>query len=105
MWMEIEDGSTWPKRGDLMQTAIGTRKQRTWFILRAVPMRTEKLRYRIWRARWWEIDPDLRMRLYRSAERNRGQTTWYAHPQKRNPRPRKKRMDFEDFMKRKVTAE
>lgn len=97
--MEIDDASPVPKRGDLMQTAIGKPKERTWFILRAVPMRTIKLRYRIWRARYWELEPEFRMRLYRSSERNGGQTTWYAHPLK--PKPKRKKT-FEEHMKRAI---
>jgi hypothetical protein len=49
-----------PKRGDLVQTNIGDRRERTWIILRAVWMRRARVRetpaailrrYKVWMAR------------------------------------------------------
>lgn len=64
------------KRGDLVYSNVGNRRERTWLVLRAVPSRTAPKgvpRYRVWMARWWELEADMRMRLFRSAERNGGQ--------------------------------
>src|SRR5712664_4548155 len=74
-----------PKRGDLLQTNCGGRRERTWFILsvRQVARRTDapigkvEPRFEVWRARWWELEPEFRMRLYRSAERRGGQVIWW----------------------------
>jgi hypothetical protein len=80
-WMEVPDDAPAPKRGDLIYSAVGTKKERTWIILRSVPMkRTGNRRYSILRARWWEIEPDMRIKLYRSAERNGGQGVWHTWP-------------------------
>lgn len=65
-----------PKRGDLVHTNVGDRRERTWLILRVHRSRKKPKgvpRFHVWMARWWEIDSDLRIRLYRSAERNGGQ--------------------------------
>lgn len=88
-----------PKRGDLLQSNCGDRRERTWFILRVrkIAQRTDavlglararakpvrfpvKLRFEVWRARWWELEPELRLRLYRSAERAGGQVLWLPEP-------------------------
>jgi hypothetical protein len=76
-WMEIQPDAPAPKRGDLIQSNRNRRKERTWIVLRSVPVRD--LRYSIFRARWWELEPDMRMKLYRSAQRNGGQTVWHVH--------------------------
>lgn len=78
-----------PKRGDLLETNRGDRRARTWFVLHAHryprinPLAVysyaqwqEKPRFRVWRERWWELEPALRLALYRSAERRGGQTVW-----------------------------
>lgn len=77
-----------PKRGDILQTNVGDRRERTFLILRSRRMRTEKHRFQLWAERWWQIEPDTRMRLYESAERNGGQT---AHPFHRYPAKKKPR--------------
>jgi hypothetical protein len=77
-----------PKRGDLLQTNHGDRRERTWFILRVrkiarrtdAPLGTVKPRFDVWRARWWELESDFRIRLYRSAERRGGQVVWFPEP-------------------------
>ena len=68
--------AAFPKRGDLVQSNVGDKRERTWMILRSHRSRREPKgvpRFYVWMARWWEIEPDLRMRLYRSAQRNGGQ--------------------------------
>jgi hypothetical protein len=64
-----------PKRGDIMQTNFGDRRERTWLVLRARHMSRAKhpRRYHVWMARWWELEPEMRMKLFQSAERNGGQ--------------------------------
>jgi hypothetical protein len=77
-----------PKRGDLLQTNCGDRRERTWFILRVrkiarrtdAPLGTVKPRFDVWRVRWWELESDFRIRLYRSAERRGGQVVWFPEP-------------------------
>ena len=88
-----------PKRGDIVQTNVGDRRERTWLILRARRMKRSKhhRRYQVSAARWWELEPDMRVRLWRSAERNGGQGVIYFERY-----PAKKRQTFEDFMERLV---
>lgn len=98
-WMDLLDEGPAPKRGDLMQTNVGDRRERTWIILRARHMARARhpRRYEIFAARWWEIEPDIRVRLFKSAERNGGQRVIcfkrYAP---------KKRRTFEDYIARDV---
>jgi hypothetical protein len=68
-----------PKRGDLIQTNVGNRRERTWFILRSRAIKRHPWRYKLWAARWWELEPEMRQALYRSAERNGGQRTIFFH--------------------------
>lgn len=84
-----------PKRGDIVQTNVGSRRERTWLILRARHMKRAKhpRRYQVFAARWWELESEMRMRLWRSAERSGGQEVVYF---KRYPA--KKRRTFEDYM-------
>jgi len=79
-WMEITLDSPRPKRGDILYSNSGSKRARTWIILRANPMRSKTRRYMLFRARWWELEPDMRMRLYRSAQRNGGQIVWTTYP-------------------------
>ena len=94
--IDMLDGSEIPKRGDLVQTNVGNRRERTWFVLSAHCLRPVKgvPRAKLWIERWWELEPEFRMRLYRSAERNGGQRVIrfkrYA--------AKKKRMSFETYM-------
>jgi hypothetical protein len=85
-----------------MQSNLGDRRERTWLILRvrrtrSKPQRPYSVRYRLWMARWWELEPEMRMRLYRSAERNGGQVLFTL---KRYPA--KKRQNFEGYMRRAI---
>jgi hypothetical protein len=80
-----------PKRGDLLQSNVGDKRERTWFILHArkilrrtdAPLGTVVPRFEVWRARWWELEPAMRMQLYRSAERNGGQVLWLPEPKQK----------------------
>jgi len=71
-----------PKRGDLLQSNIGKRTERTWFILSAKELQQRTCqemggiitrRWKLWCERWWDIEPPTRIRLFESAERNGGQ--------------------------------
>jgi len=102
-WMELNDDSPAPKRGDIVQTNIGDRRERTWLILRALPMRPRASvlrRYRVWMARWWQLEPEMRMALFWSAARRGGQGTYHF---KRFPA--KKKQSFEQYMRRKINAD
>lgn len=96
-------GTVRPKRGDLLQSAIGTKRERTWLVLsvHVLPTRwteqvsEERQRTRVTAARWWQLEPSLRMALYRSAGRNGGQNLYpfYRFPAK------KKARSFEEYMR------
>ena len=85
--MEIPASANPPKRGDLIQTAMNSAKERTWIILSAKRRRGNRNRWTVWKARWWELEVDMRVRLYRSAQRAGGQTVWYATPQPKKRKP------------------
>lgn len=99
LFFDILDGPT-PKRGDIVQSNVGDLRERTWIVLRARKIRRRESqprlpRFQVWMVRWWELEPDFRMRLYRSAERNGGQNLLFFH---RYPAKKKKRDPFlEDF--------
>lgn len=66
-----------PKRGDLMQTAMGTKRERTWFIwFVRRKIKDPAGHWKVLRVRWWEIDPGVRQMLWKSAERAGGQIVW-----------------------------
>lgn len=92
--MDILDGGAGPKRGDLVQTNIGDRRERTWLVLH-VRKTKRKSRYQIHMARWWDLEVSTRVRLFKSAERNGGQRvfTFYRYPVK-------KKQTFEEYMRR-----
>jgi hypothetical protein len=75
MTMDMLDGSDVPKRGDLLQSNVGDRRERTWFVLTVRRLKPTKgvPRCRLWIERWWDVDVELRMRLYNNAVRNGGQ--------------------------------
>lgn len=81
--MDSLDGSV-PKRGDVVQTNVGDKRERTWLILRVRRGRIHR-RFNVWAERWWQIEPDLRMRLYRSAQRAGGQRIIYFERYKAKP--------------------
>lgn len=64
-----------PKRGDIVQTNAGNRRERTCLVLRVRRLRDG--RWKAWCERWWQLEPDFLMRLYRSAERAGGQRVLY----------------------------
>lgn len=73
--MDMLDGSPVPRRGDLIQSNGGNRRERTWMVLAVHVLKpTKELpRCRIWAERWWELEPELRVKLWTSAERAGGQ--------------------------------
>lgn len=99
-FIDILDGGPGPKRGDLVETNVGDKRQRTWFVLRARRIRRKDrsapARYEVEMARWWELEVEMRLRLYRSAERNGGQRVIHFTRYRRKP---KRRMTFDDYMR------
>lgn len=87
--MDILDNRPPPKRGDIVHTNVGDRRERTCLTLRVRKSRLSPRRWNVWCERWWEIEPVLRMRLYRSAERAGGQNVMYfrRYPAKPKKRP------------------
>ena len=92
-FIDILDGGPAPKRGDLVQSNVGKKKERTWFILRVRSSRIAS-RYNVWMVRWWELSPRFRSLLFESAERNGGQRVIFF---KRYP-ARKRKRTFEQYM-------
>lgn len=84
-----------PKRGDLLQSNVGDRRERTWFILKSEPLQPVKgvPRFGLWIERWWDLEPELRIKLWNSAERRGGQQ---VIPFRRYPAKKKK--TFEQYM-------
>ncbi len=99
-------GDIRPKRGDLLQSNVGDRRERTFLVMgvHVLPTRWCKemgitaQRTRLWAERWWEIEPAMRLALYRSAERAGGQQ---VHSFRRFPAKRKP--SFEGYMRRNAT--
>jgi len=58
-----------------MRVLIGYRRQRTFLVLKihSVKPATGTQGCSVWAERWWEIEPELRMQLFRSAVRASGQ--------------------------------
>lgn len=86
-----------PKRGDLVQTNCGDRRERTWFVIRARQVRRKVgtvPRYELYVARWWELEPRTRIALWNSAERHGGQQviSFKRYPAKR------KAINFEQYV-------
>lgn len=95
MFIDVHDGPL-PKRGDIVQSNVGKPRERTWMILRThrVNRTIRKAgdlipRFTVWMARWWELEPDFRMRLFRSAERNGGQNVlfFFRYAAKKKTKP------------------
>jgi hypothetical protein len=76
--MDVLNAGKMPKRGDLLHTNIGSKRERTWMILRArrIKSASNPLRFDLLAARWWELEPEMRLRLYASSVRNGGQVVW-----------------------------
>ena len=92
---DMVNGEPLPKRGDLVQTNVGSRRERTWFVLRVKATKPIKgvPRGLVWIERWWEIEPALRIRLWNSAERGGGQNVIHFRRY-----PQKKKKKFEQLM-------
>lgn len=96
--MDMEPGTSIPKRGDLLQTNVGDKRERTWLILHVHLLRPTKgvHRCRVWAERWWQVDEDLRLKLFHSAERADGQMCIVF---KRYPARKSGRHTFESLMR------
>ncbi len=94
--MDVLDGSSDPKRGDLVQTNMGDRRERTWIVIQArhLKSRQHPRRFVLNVARWWELEPSTRIALHRSAERRGGQQVFHFRRY-----PAKRKMTFEDLMR------
>ena len=101
-FIDFQPGDPAPKRGDLVQSNVehrGNKRERTWFVLRVRRIRRRdgslRPRYDVFMARWWELEPEMRMRLFRSAERAGGQRiiTFRRYPAK-------PRQTFEEYIGR-----
>ena len=95
MTLDMLDGSPIPKRGDLLESNVGDRRQRTWFILSVKALKPTKgvPRCRVWVERWFDLEPSLRVSLWRSAERGGGQKVVHFRRY-----PAKKRKTFEQYI-------
>jgi hypothetical protein len=98
-------GTPRPKRGDLIHSNVGDKRERTLLAIgtRVMPnrwcsdMAITAQRTMLWMERWWQIEPETRMALYRSAERHGGQRlhTFKRFPAKRKP-------TFEQHMRKQI---
>lgn len=96
MIMDMADDCPDPKRGDIVQSNVGTPKERTWLVVYAVPRRTKARRFKVHAVRWWDLEPRFRQKLAQSAERAGGQNVIiFQH----NP-AKKRKMTFEEYMRR-----
>lgn len=71
-----------PKAGDLLSVPLGLWHERTWILCLVLPGGKART-WKVLRVRWWEIEPRMRMALWRRAERHGGQTVWRYRSQKR----------------------
>lgn len=118
--IDINSGPN-PKRGDLIHTNVGNKRERTCFIVKVKPLRMSRFRvipdrgasndqtarsvgrqgvesaaprFRLTAVRWWEIEPEFRNLLFRHAERNGGQhVIWFKRY------PARKKLTFEGWMR------
>ena len=100
--IDMHDGYA-PKRGDILQTNVGNRRERTSLVVMVtrVNSRVNLSRFRVHSVRWWEIEPEFRRLLFRHAERHGGQQVVHM---KRYP-PKKKRQTFEEYMRTPVSSD
>lgn len=90
-------GDVRPKRGDLVQTNVGNRRERTFIVLRVRHLANrwsdaldiEAQRTLVWAERWWEMEPAMRNALHQSAVRAGGQ--WVFRLQWLRPKRTKRR--------------
>ena len=94
--MDVVTDAPDPKRGDLVQTNVGDRRERTMIVLqsRHIKSREHPRRFELQAARWWEIEPETRQALARSAERRGGQQVFLFRRYKA-----KRKMTFEQLMR------
>lgn len=103
-FIDFQRGDPAPKRGDLVQSNVehcGNKRERTWFVLKARRMHRKDAsvrdRYAVWMVRWWELEPEMRLRLFRSAERAGGQRVIEFRRYSA-----KRRRSFEEYVARKL---
>ena len=102
------EGEPRPARGDLLQTNVGDRRERTWLVLGARALAPRRIaewgitaqRTRVWCERWWELEPSLRVALFRSAQRRDGGQRVFPFHRFRA----KRRLGFEAYMRRREKA-
>ncbi len=72
--IDMLDGGDIPRRGDLVQTNVGNKRERTCFVLRSHRLKPIHgvPRAKLWAERWWQLEPEFRLALFRSAERRDG---------------------------------
>ena len=95
--MDMLDRAPFPRRGDLLESNVGTRMHRTWFVLgmRALKPKDGMPRCKLWIEKWWMVEPELRIRLWNSAmRRENGQQIIRFRRY-----PAKKRKTFEQLMR------
>ena len=85
-----------PKRGDLLVSLRRGSWHRTWFVIAVKPAKPARgvPRFKIHRERWWLLEPETRMRLFRYAERHGGQVVIEYTANK----PKKRKQTFEQLM-------
>jgi hypothetical protein len=88
--MDVLDGPG-PKRGDLVQTNVGDKRERTWLVINSHKIREG--RYKVLMGRWWELEVEMRVNLARSAERNGGQRVFTFQRYKPRRKPASKRYE------------
>ena len=96
--IDMQDGGS-PKRGELIESNIGHRKERTWMVLSVHRVKRKELgvpRYQVRAVRWWQLEPEMRVALYRSAERNGGQRVIEFKRYK----AKRKKQTFEEYIRR-----
>ena len=95
--IDMLNGGDIPRRGDLVQTNVGNKRERTCFVLRSRALKPINgvPRASLWVERWWELEPEFRMKLFRSAERRGGQKYIRYH----GYRAKKKKQAFEAYMR------
>ncbi len=73
--VDFDEDSASPKRGDLIHTNVGDRRERTCMVIAARRLRSpiSPRRFLLWAERWWQLNAYFRVRLFRSAERAGGQ--------------------------------
>lgn len=79
------------KRGDIVETNVGDPRERTCIVLRVHRSRRSPKgvpRFVVWCERWWQMETELRIRLFRSAERAGGQEVIFFERYRSKPKRR-----------------